>query len=186
VSPSKGSGAYQLAGAQCTHQLLVIRRVGTNHGRTVCLIGVANDGCCCVFYHLLCLGRHLWASNRAKRTKATTTRVASQYKLNDSMCPAKDQSLIGLNFDERKVILGTNKYEAAYDFAQIVAAGRVAELGRFPSRWSWMTAQTLSTRSPSFGARVRTVRIQKGLLQSRRADPWAGSCCDAPSTNVDA
>jgi hypothetical protein len=57
--------------------------------------------------------------DQSNEEAATKQRLFSQHRLKELYFSPKDSSLIGLNFDEQKIILGAGRRETAYDFAQI-------------------------------------------------------------------
>ena len=65
--------------------------------------------------------------NRKLATEAMQ-RVQSIYKIDEIYVSSEDRSLVGISFDEHKIILGSGNQEAAYDFAQI-ASVEVVENG---------------------------------------------------------
>ena len=58
---------------------------------------------------------------KERRFKATKRRVAERFSLNESFISPEDISLIGLNFQDQTVILGSNGYEAEYRWNRIAA-----------------------------------------------------------------
>jgi hypothetical protein len=66
--------------------------------------------------------------DQSNEEAATKQRLVSQYRVKELYISPDDRSLIGLNFDEQKIVLGAGKHETAYDFAQ-VASVEVIENG---------------------------------------------------------
>jgi hypothetical protein len=57
----------------------------------------------------------------AKTIVGLKRRIVSQYRLNDIFVSPEDKSLVGFNFDDRKIVLGSRNSLRQYDFASIVS-----------------------------------------------------------------
>ncbi|MGA7341157.1 MAG: SHOCT domain-containing protein [Terracidiphilus sp.] len=66
--------------------------------------------------------------DQSNEEAATRQRLLSQHRLRDLYISPRDSSLVGLNFEEQKMILGAGKREKVYDFA-LISSVEVIENG---------------------------------------------------------
>jgi len=72
---------------------------------------------CAILIFCFFLVKKGWDQSNEDAT--TKQRLLSQHRLKDLFVSPKDLSLIGLNFDEQKIVLSAGKRETVYDFDQI-------------------------------------------------------------------
>jgi hypothetical protein len=81
-----------------------------------------------IVFVVLVLAAFLIAARNRRLARETVERVQSKYKIDEIYLSPMDRSLVGMDFDGHRVIMGAGNYDAAYDFAQI-ASVEVVENG---------------------------------------------------------